>query len=195
VFAANTYHIVVLYNSLGEYLQWDDYVFNSIVPILMVLMSCVVDAFAVIVIRKQFADLQRAATGVRVLSRIGILSLIAVCTYVVPFYLGTYIFETNRVFVGTPWWKVRIVSFFDNGLIYLGQYDLITAIYCLIPCLVLVGLIFHKLLWPLLAQATYPLLNFRIIQERKILIPIGTITLGYAFGGEHIVLKLIEKLG
>jgi hypothetical protein len=83
-------------------------------------------------------------------------------------------------------WYVR--DDFDTGsfvrwmLWSLGKYDEITYLYCIVPGIVLSGLVIHKSIWPLMARITYLLLDYKVLTDRKYLIPIGAMALGIAFG-------------
>jgi hypothetical protein len=158
---------------------------EQMLHVLMLCLSCIVDVLAVVVIKKKFGKLQFASSGARVFGGISVLLLVAICTCVLPWQVSNRLQSVD----GIP----SIII--GNASSYIADLDITTLLYCLVPSLVLVGLVIHRVLWPLVARITYPLLDFRIIQERRILIPLGTTALGYALGGDNVVLKIIAALG
>jgi len=68
-----------------------------------------------------------------------------------------------------------------------------TLIYCLVPAAALFGLVLHKLSWPLVARFIYPLLDFHVFQNRKILIPLGTAALGVGLGADSWIVQFISS--
>ena len=73
----------------------------------------------------------------------------------------------------------------------------ITAVYLSIPFAILLGLLIHKLMWPLLARALYPLSRYRVLLDKKAMSGAGALGLTIAFNieaaGWKEVLKLFSK--
>jgi hypothetical protein len=194
LFAINMFEAVVTSNLSPYFTVWDYIVMAYVIPMLTVLVSCTVDALSIVIIRNEFAKLQQAS-GARVLSGIAVLFLIAFTTCALPWLLSSQILASVNSPDVDAMWRYYSGLFFGLGVLQLAEYNLVTAVYCLVPGLALVALLLHKRMWPLLAKVTYPLLSFKVIQDKKLLISIGTLALGYAIGGDYLVLKIIEKLG
>ncbi len=65
-------------------------------------------------------------------------------------------------------------------------FNLITALYCLIPVLLLTGLILHRIIWPLLSRLVYPLANEDLLSNRTVLIAFGGACLAVALNIQHL---------
>jgi len=69
-----------------------------------------------------------------------------------------------------------------------------TALYCVIPLIMLAIVLLHKLLWPILNRLIYPLCRYKAISNKKAIVTISSLCALYAFGIEHIGLKEVLKL-
>ena len=147
-------------------------------------MSCVVDVLALVTIRKSFARLEKVSTVVGALLLSLLLFLVAWCACVLPSLVShDILFQGKSLRTGIYSRALKGFGLFDAWTLRsLGLFDEVTCLYCVVPCIVLFGLVIHKILWPLLARFTYPLLDFKVLTERKFLIPIGTVAFALAFG-------------
>lgn len=154
----------------------------SLSLVLVLTLSIVIDILSVIAVRKIFGRLQSVSSIWAVSSSSLLLGIVAFGAVGLP------------VGVGLTGLRNLPVTFDDeaSSMIILGILNINTCIYCLVPALVLIGLVLHKSLWPILAQVTYPLLEFRVLQERRILIPIGTAALAIGLGADSVVVRLIN---
>lgn len=184
-----------IYDNLPAILGFGDLGYRSyslVVQTLVFVVSWVIDAFALVLIRARFHKLKDASTISQTLVGSVILLAIPYFTCILPLQFVAVMNQPDGpVF---PMLSVTTFMYFMDFCGFLGSFNVNTTLYCLIPSLVLLGLVLHKILWPLLARLIFPLKDFKIVQDRKLLISIGILTLGYAIGGDHLVLKILEKL-
>jgi hypothetical protein len=72
--------------------------------------------------------------------------------------------------------------------------NLTILIYVAAPLFALVGVMLHRLLWPMLSHVAYPLSRYKIVSNRKLLVTLSGLTLGYAFQLESIGARELLKL-
>jgi hypothetical protein len=81
---------------------------------------------------------------------------------------------------------------------YQGEFFILlnvpTAAAGLLPMIVLIFLLAHRITWPLLGRAIYSLCKFKIISNRKALVACGSLALTYAFDVSPVGFKDILKL-
>lgn len=147
------------------------------------IISIIVDIFVVATIRIIFSKLHTTPSLMGVAMRVLLLMIVALSASVAPL-MGPFYFEDSVARHG-----VREYILFQCGLLNLS-----TLLYCIVPSIVLLGLVIHKLVWPLLARVTYPLLNLKLIQDRKFLFWVGTTAFAIAFGFTTFLAVLMKKL-
>jgi hypothetical protein len=141
-------------------------------------ISVLTDVYAVVQIRRTFNNLAQSPSLTGVLRSVGALIFLAVVVCVMPLIMANYILGI------APIKPPEGLARFWVGILLgdVGNLNYITFVYCALPGVLLVGLLLHKWLWPLLARFTYPLLDFKVLTNRKYLIPIGTVAFALAFG-------------
>jgi hypothetical protein len=156
-------------------------------PIIIILallsqaLSFFIDLLILMAIRKAFAKLRSALSIGSVIRTSLLLFTLAIGFSIVPIVASMS--DTVRL----NW------APFGAMMAEVGVFDVNTLIYCLVPALVLFALILHRLLWPLLPRFTYPLLDNKVLSERKFLIPIGTVALSIAAFGYTTIAELVTK--
>lgn len=76
----------------------------------------------------------------------------------------------------------------------LALMNISTVIYCIFPVACLVFVVLHRVIWPFLSHAIYPLCQFKIVANRKLLVPVGCAGLAVAFGLERPTLRMLFNL-
>jgi hypothetical protein len=172
-FANNFRHSFRLAHSVG----WSFAVAYPLSPVFAAFMSCVVDVFALVIIRKSFTRLEEVSTSGRALLLAAVLYFVAWCACTLPLLISYSIMHIGIDYRSGLLLTVEFVSW---SLQRLATFDAITYVYCVVPSVALLGLVIHRILWPSLARFTYPLLEFKVLTERKYLIAIGAMALGFA---------------
>jgi hypothetical protein len=148
----------------------------------ILIVSLICDLVAVIILRKLFA---RLATNLSI-SRM-IFMILAVCVLVVAIVSSILIVPATLSDMAWPNDEGRLASF-------LLMMNVPTLLSCVLPLLMLIVIFIHRLIWPLLSRILYPLTRHKIVTNRKVLIPVGTLCLTFAFNIEHVGLKEILKM-
>ena len=72
-----------------------------------------------------------------------------------------------------------------------------TAVYCLLPALVLMFLLIHRVVWPTLSRVIYPLSRQKVLVNHKIMALVGCTCITIAFNleefGAREFLRLFDK--
>jgi hypothetical protein len=147
---------------------------------LTIALSLLSDIIGVIIIRKIFAAISKLLSALRILFAVVILIGFALLVEGLPVILGTNF--------------AHIHAALDAGLAAIIILNASTVVYCLIPVAVLLAVLGHQLVWPLLSRLLYPLASRKVITNRKVLIPLGTLALTFAFNLEHVGAKELLKL-
>lgn len=86
-------------------------------------------------------------------------------------------------------------QFIIFSAVVFASMNLITAVILIIPFFILLGLLLHKLSWPLLARAVYSIHRYELLLNKKLMIRVTLLALVYAFNFEitawNVVLKII----
>lgn len=157
-----------------------DYV-NKIVLVLLVL-SVIADLLAVVALRRLFSALSKSVSAPRMLLTIVVLMTVALVVAASP----AIVFVWLR---GDLW-----LDDLRNLILLLWQLDATTLMACILPIGMLVVVLIHKLLWPLLSRVIYPLTRYKVLSNRKVLIPVGTLCLTFALHLESVGAKELLKL-
>lgn len=67
------------------------------------------------------------------------------------------------------------------ALVVMGSLNLFTALASSVFLLSLLGLLLHRVLWPVLDRILYPLARHQVIRNRKLMVPLGTGCFIFAF--------------
>jgi hypothetical protein len=141
----------------------------------------VADFCAIALVRKVFQSLSQSLSLTRILITMSALTLFSWLIYFLPPDIAVR--DEIRDFLWLP----------DN-LSQLSLYNTPTAFFCFVPTALLAVLLIHRLMWPLLGRLLYPVAARRIITDKKVLIPVGTLALTFALGLEHVGAKELLKL-
>lgn len=155
------------------------------VPFALV-FSLLSDALAIVAIRRLFASIAKSLSFGRILRLIGLLA--AILLAIGPglcIGLGALSYEISND---------NLQSVFRVGVIWVGLLNTTTALYCLIPVIMLLVVLLHRLLWPVLGRLIYPFARYRLLANRKAMASIGGVSLAIALNLEHVGLKEIIQL-
>jgi hypothetical protein len=144
---------------------------------MVLLVSFLSDYLAIILLRKLFASISHTISTLRILATVTALCVFAGAIWVVPTLLGIWL---SRHF------PQILTESFQWSFLELLPLNSMTAILCLLPALVLVVVLLHKLLWPTLSRLIYPLCRFAIVTNRKVLVTVGTICFTVGLNLEHV---------
>jgi hypothetical protein len=166
-----------------------------IAPVLLIL-SVALDAVALACIRKTFALIAAETTLKSIVKSILVLMLICVASEALP--MMAIQIDAAYHHAGLP----EITDLGGNPAekairsLALGLFalDLTTFFYALVPAVVLFGLLLHKLFWPVLSRAIYPVARHKIFVNQKAMAAVGILAFTFAFGLEHVGAKEILKL-
>ena len=148
--------------------------------------SLLSDALAVVAIRKLFASMAKSLSFGHILRLAG--SLIAVLLAIEPcLYFGLGAFSSTIS-------NSNLQDVFGAGVVWVGLLNATTALYCLIPVIMLIVVLLHRLIWPVLGRLIYPFARYGILVNRKAMASIGGLGLIIALDLEHVGLKEIIKL-
>jgi hypothetical protein len=167
----------------------------------VLVLSLMADTLAVVAIRSLFSRLADVPTIGGVLRAATVLLFISLLVCPLPLYLSAEVRSEESVKLQMQQQptqmahaNVALIRYLSRTL-YLytgtdaeeqlgdvGNMNLITALYAMLPCSLLSLLVLHKFIWKLVARFIYPLMDFQIVRERKLLIPIGTAAFAIAFG-------------
>jgi hypothetical protein len=75
-------------------------------------------------------------------------------------------------------------STYNYIALFLVAMNTTTIILCAIPTVMLMGLVLHKLVWPILSRLICPLSRHNI-SNRKVLVSVGSLCLAFALNLEH----------
>jgi hypothetical protein len=143
-------------------------------------VSLTTDIVAVMLIRKVFRCLAQTTSIKDVIRGFFVLFILGVGTCLTPFVITQCLGDFHSYFPLSPSNFIRAAS---SWLLTVSwKMNATTLIYAMLPAFLFVVLLVHKILWPFCARLTYALLEFRILQDRKFLIPMGTAAYGIAFG-------------
>jgi hypothetical protein len=160
-----------------------------------IVLSVFSDYLAIVIIRKLFAALARTLSLLRLAITMIILSTVCALVCITPF-LSSWSNsngEFNSIILPRPF--IYLLTHNLVGVVRgVAALNISTAILCLIPVAMLAVILIHKIIWPTLGRLLYPIASRRIVTDRKILIPIGTLALTFAFNLEHVGAKELLKL-
>jgi hypothetical protein len=143
-----------------------------------VILSVFTDVLAIGFLRRIFIDIARNISTRAILKSAVLLIVTCAAAEVLPL-VGFRLFVHG----------LGDISFFLTWLIVL---NLTTVLYCLIPAVILIALLVHKLIWPVLGKAIYPLARFKILTNRKAMVGVGVIAFTFAFVGHVAVENLVK---
>lgn len=143
-----------------------------------VILSVFTDVLAIAFLRRIFINIARNISMRAILK--SVVSLIVTCAAAEVLPLVGF-----RLFVH----GLGGISFFLTWLIVL---NLTTVVYCLIPAVILVGLLVHKLIWPVLGKAVYPLARFKLLTNRPAMAGIGGLAFTFAITGQLAIDELLK---
>jgi hypothetical protein len=148
----------------------------------LLITSLVCDIVAVIILRKLFARLAINLSISRMIAMIFAVSVLTLAIASSPLV----VFATLRE---TAWPE-------DEGRIagLLLMLNVTTLLSCMLPLLMLIVILIHRLIWPMLSRILYPLSRHKVITNHKVLILMGVLCLTLAFNIEHVGFKEIMKL-
>jgi hypothetical protein len=150
----------------------------------VLLTSFLCDCLAIIVVRTLFASIATTISISRITLSMLALLLLSVLVILVPV----------RVF--------RLFSLFPRAFgfesaryaLELCFLNIYTATSCLIPAIMLIVVILHRLIWPVLSRLLYPVASRTVITNRAVMASAGSISLLYALGIKHVHIEDILKL-
>jgi hypothetical protein len=151
--------------------------------IVVVALSFACDVTVIIVVRKALRMVAHTLSLVRLFVAIfGLLALSALLTYV-PLHE-----------FGDPDEAPISGGFASTVLSEVGSFNIATALMCQIPALVLCVVLLHRWIWPVFGRLLYPVASRRIVTNRKLLVPVGSLCLLYAMVPGDVGLKDVLKL-
>lgn len=164
--------------------------------VLIVLTSFLTDIFAIAIIRKTMAMIAKTFSPMRIICAALIIGLTGTVSVIVP-HLMIGVADMLEgppdpfFYSNTSTDASRIVK---GAAIGLSTMNLSTMLYCLVPGAILLGLLLHRLIWPLLSRLLYPLSRYSIIARSKSLAAVGALCFTFAFNLEKIGIKEILKM-
>jgi hypothetical protein len=145
--------------------------------ILLFALSVASDFLAIVIMRKLFASLSTTISILRLAFMILALILLATLMDALPILIGIAIPTSHHAAVSAA---------FD-----LAVLNTATIVFSIFPIAILVGVLVHKLIWPLLSRLLYPVASRRIIANHPVLISIGTGALAVALNVQQFGWKFI----
>ena len=167
--------------------------YSQAVPLalLSIAFSLISDVISVAVVRNSLAETSRAPTfrdfGITIGKVCGLVALVEG----VPIVALLLLWNANDTHVDLD--VFRSVGI-EGAILVIVILNATTILYCLAPLIVFIIVIGHKLLWPSLSRVLYPLSRYKVVTNRKVTIPVGTLCLSAAFNLEHIGAKELLKL-
>ena len=76
----------------------------------------------------------------------------------------------------------------------LFSLNVTTLIFCIMPVVLLLFLLIHRLTWPTLSRLLYPVVSRKVITNRKGLVSVGSLCVLYAFNLSPVGIKDVLKL-
>ena len=150
------------------------------------IFSLLSDVLAIVAIRKLFASIAKSLSFVHILKLIGLLfTILLVIGPGLCIGLAALSYEISNS---------QLQDTFQAGVIWVGLLNATTALYCLVPVIMLIVVLLHRIIWPLLGRLIYPFTRFGILVNRKAMASIGGVGLAVALNLEHVGLKEIIKL-
>ncbi len=140
---------------------------------------------SIALIRFLFRDLSGAVTSARILVTMVVLGTVSVLLFVGPTFLqGAFRnFPSELGGITISWMFGMMIAL-----------NMPAAFFSLLPALLLLFLMFHRLVWPIAGKAIYPLCRFTIIKSTKTLLSIGALLALVAIDPAKLDLKEILKM-
>ena len=155
-----------------------DALFTLVFPMLLSLAS---DLLALATIKWSLGLVAAERSLLAILIRLLAVSAVVAITLCAPVLL--LLTPSNQ------WWW-----WLENILIILSLMNASTAIYCLIPIVVFVFVLFHRALWPALSRLIFPIARFELVKNRKALAAIGSLGILVGLGMKETTPEAILKL-
>jgi hypothetical protein len=76
----------------------------------------------------------------------------------------------------------------------LSFVNILSAFYCLLPTALFIMIILHRPLWSFVARVIYQGVEANIVTSKKVLLPVGSLALAYAFNLQEVGAKELLKL-
>lgn len=162
---------------------------TAMIDAALLLTSCASDFLALITIRKLFASIANTFSPSKLSATALTLVLISVVVTGLPLALIALVDKHPLAILGDPNATKR-----DLFLFTICIFNVSTALLCVAVAIFLFTALAHKIVWPVLSRLFYPLASKKILTNKKILIPAGTLALTFAFGLERVGAKEILKL-
>jgi hypothetical protein len=145
-------------------------------PVFALCMSFLADFVAVVIVRKVFSLIARSISISRIALGISIL-----CGLSMFLELGP---------------RFMFVRGGSSGLFWalLAKFNISTTLFCVIPILMLLGIILHRAIWPITSRVLYPLTRYKLMGNRKALVAVGSLCAFYALKPSDVGLKDVLKL-
>ena len=135
------------------------------------------DFLALITIRKLFASIANTFSPSKLSATALTLVLISAVVTGLPLALIALVDKHPLAILGDPNATKR-----DLFLFTICIFNVSTALLCVAVAIFLFTALAHKIVWPVLSRLFYPLASKKILTNKKILIPAGTLALTFAFG-------------
>jgi hypothetical protein len=157
-----------------------------------VVLSIGADFLIITVLRRAFGRISEVVSAFKMLLLIVALSLLGILIEALPpilFALAGYRqLDPSASDVG-------LTPIFVSGVLIVASFmNLTTSLMCFIPVTMLVGLVAHKMMWPVLGRLINAFARNKIFTNRKLLVSVGTLCLTFAFNLEHVGAKELLKL-
>jgi hypothetical protein len=157
-----------------------------IVLVAGLLISLVCDVLSVALIRKVFASIATSVTSIRMLFGISILIALMLLIEPIPVYFG---FGEGR-WLSHPEAQLEL-----SAMLKLTAFlNITTTFYCILPAIVLIFLLVHRVVWPALSRGIYPLSRYHVLVNQKVMALVGCTCFTVAFNLEYVGAKELLQL-
>ena len=149
-----------------------------------VLLSFLSDIVAVVAIRRLFAIVAKTLSSLRIVG--AICALIAIPILIQVSLFSLYLTTESRLAAPSS-------GPINEAIILAFALNLATIIYCVIPALMLISVLLHRLSWPFASKIMYPFCRYTIVSNRIALIAAGSFCLILAIHPAALDLEKILK--
>jgi hypothetical protein len=150
-----------------------------------ILFSFISDLIVVILLRSALRILSTALTNMRIIAAISGLIVLAI-------FLEAGPIEWYKSISPYHWsGPISVMRDFAQSL---GYFNCANVAMCLVPGLMFLFVLLHRVLWPTLSRLFYPVASRNVITNSKVLVSVGTLCLTFAFNLEHVGLQQFLKL-
>jgi hypothetical protein len=136
---------------------------------LILFLSVLADYLAIIVLRKLFFAISQTISIYRIVLTMAGILLFSLSITLLPAIAASIIAR-------------KYPAGFYNSEILLKELmvlNITTAFLCLIPEVMLIVVLMHKIIWPLLSRLLYPVASRKVITNRKLLVSVGSLCVLY----------------